>query len=156
VGSEKEYEQSPSRGGLVVYDAVKEKVVSSINTPYAEAHFELTADTPTVHLTPNGQIIVVEEYQWRSDARSGAASQQRFRTGEIALYDATSGRPLSTIQLDPAPGYSGSFVGFSPDSTLMYYASSQNIYVVDLSQGHNLTIKLPRGFEPTKVVTAAR
>lgn len=161
VGSDEDYEQSPSRGGLVVYDAVKEKVVSSINTPYAERGFDLDAGTrtPTVHLTPNGQIIVVEEYQRHSSDRGGGQTvQERFKTGEIALYNATSGRPLGTIQLDPAPGDSGSFVGFSPDSTLMYYASSQNMYVVDLSQGHTLTLKMPRDFGSPIIafVTSAR
>ena len=148
--------QSAAGGGLVVYDAAKE-VVSSVVTPYREAAYELIPGTPTVHLTPNGQIAVVEEYQWRGSAASaGVSSQQRFKTGTIALYDATSGSQLRTIQLSPAPGESGRFVGFSSDSTLMYYTSGLNMYVVDLMQGESLAFILPQGFSPTKVVTADR
>ena len=150
--------QSPAAGGLLVYDAVKEGVLSSIITPYREAAFELTSGTPTVHLTPNGQVVIVEEYQWQAaPAASGMAPvQERFKTGKFALYNATSGALISTILVDPAPGDSGRIIGFSSDSTLMYYASTENMYVVDLLQKQSRTVNLPRGFMPTAVVTATR
>lgn len=147
-------DQSPAGGGLVVYDAANDKVISSFTTPYRETAFELTSGTPTVQLTPDGQVAIVEEYQWQQP--EGASNQQRFKTGKVALYDATSGNLVSTIQLDPAPGNSGRVVGFSADSTLMYYASTQNLYVVDLSRKQSLTIKLPVRFSPSAVVTATR
>ena len=147
--------QSQVGGGVVVYDAANSEVLSSFSTPYREAAFELTPGTPTVHLTPNGQRVVVEDYQWQSDF-GATVSERRAKTGTVAVYDATSGNLLTTMRLDPPPGESGQVIGFSADSTLMYYASAQNIYVVDLSQGQSRTIKLPQGFFPTEVVTADR
>ena len=146
---------SPAGGGLLVYDAINEKTISATLTPFRMAANELLPGTPTIHLSPNGQVVVVEEYRWESlDAGGGRSVQQRFKTGKLVLYDAASGSWLRTIDLSPAPGLSGRFVTFSPDSSLMYYASGQNLYVADLSGGQTITIQLPQGFSPVRIITA--
>ena len=73
--------QSGVGGGLVVYDAAKGEVLSSVVTPYRMAASELIPGTPTVHLSPDGQAVVVEEYHWqKADAGNGTSIQQRFKT----------------------------------------------------------------------------
>ncbi|MGH9460159.1 MAG: hypothetical protein ACRD1X_03010 [Vicinamibacteria bacterium] len=97
-------------------------------------------DTPTVPLTPDGNLVMLELYKWRAPepegtptVLAGSAEESRFKTGEIAIYGVGTARLLRTVQLDPPPGFSARVLGFSPDSKSMYCGSSDRIYAVDLT-----------------------
>ena len=152
-------DQSPMGGGLLVYNINTGKVTASWSTPYRQAPFDGSIGTPTVHLTPDGKVAIVEEYDWRqSDLSFGGTSSgdARFKTGVLVFYDASSGSLIRTIQLNPVPGYFGRVLGVSADSAIVYYASDQNIYAVEVASGETQVFRLPKEFLPVAVVSAAR
>ena len=138
------------RSGLLVYDLGGEQTMPPITAPYR-------AYPTTVHLADNGSLVVIEEYEWRpseeADQQLGTTSSgyDRFKTGTIAVYDASDGRFLQTIALEPPPGFLARVIGFSPEGTLMLYGSRTHIYVVDL-RGHGEPQALPtiEGFFPNQ------
>jgi hypothetical protein len=136
IGRDSENNHVVNGSGLLVYDVEGGHTLSPVVTPYAMAPFDPThSGTPTAHLTPNGDLIVVEQYEWRDINQDSTfpSDYQRFKTGEIALYDVNTGSLLSKIFLDPPPGFFAHVIGFSPDGKLMYYLSQDYIYGVDLS-----------------------
>jgi hypothetical protein len=144
-------------GAFFVYDALEERVISSAVTPYREAAYELVSGTPTIHLSPDGRTVVVEEYRWGATDRSSEQSvETRFKTGRIAVYNAATGGLLHTLDLSPVPGTSGRVLGFSLDGNIMYYASRDHMYVVDLAGDQTKSFPLPPQFSPMKVVTLDR
>ncbi len=149
--------RSNAGGGILVYDAINQKILTAITTPYREAAFELTPDTPTVHLAPNGEFVVVEEYQWKQLRNTdGALGVQRYKTGKIAIYDANSGTFVRALQLQPPPGSYGKILGFTSDSDFVCYTSKETLYLGDLSTGQVSAVKLPSGFFPTAFVAEDR
>lgn len=136
IGRDSKNNRVVNGSGLLVYDGESGHTLSPVVTPYAMAPFDPThSGTPTAHLTPNGDLIVVEQYEWRDINQDSTfpSDYQRFKTGEIALYDVNTGSLLSKIFLDPPPGFFARVIGFSPDGKLMYYLSQNYIYGVDLS-----------------------
>ena len=126
--------------GLLVYDLESESTLSPIITPYRAAAGGFGIGTPTVHLTPDGSLAVLEVYEWRAPEPEGTPTvlagppeESRFKTGEIAIYEMASGRLIRTVQLNPPPGFSGRVLGFSPDGESVYYGSSDRIHAVDLT-----------------------
>jgi len=159
IGWDTESRQSPSGGGLLLYDTNREKIVSSIVTPFRAAPFDATLGTPTVHLTPDAKLAIVEQYEWRVSGPPTfplAPMQERFKTGAVAVYDMHAGIYLRTIRLDPEPGYSGRVVGFSTHQRLMFYASAENLYVVNLDRGDSRALPLPEGFLPIAVLSGVK
>ncbi len=144
---------SPSGGGFLVYDGARRQVLCSITTPYREAAFDQTPGTPTVHLTPDGQTVVVEEYNW--ERASDGSALVRAKTGKLAFYAAASGSLKGTVQLDPVPGPTGRTVAFSPDSRFLYYSSAGHLHVINLSSFQSSSILL-NGFSPALIVFAQR
>lgn len=139
--------------GLLVYDVVDRQVLSPILTPYRAAPLVPTnLGTPTAHLTPDGKLVVVEHYEWSLLQEGGQQDNkhERFKTGEIALYDVRAKTLLKTIFLHPQPGFFSRVIGFSPDSRLMYYSSLENIYAVDLAGDRSVQI-LPISFSPSAI-----
>jgi len=144
--------------GLLVYDLEYERTLSPIVTPYRAAAGDFSLGTPTVHLTPDGNLVVLEVYEWREPEREGTptlpglAEERRFKTGEIAIYDVATARLLRTVQLDPPPGFSSRVLGFSPDSTSMFYGSQDHIYAVDLTGTKGIQARvIQEKFSPVSV-----
>jgi len=136
IGRDSKSDRVVNGSGLLVYDVENGRTLSPIVTPYAMAPFDPThSGTPTAHLMPNGDLIVVEQYEWRDINQDSTflSDYQRFKTGEIALYDVNTGSLFSKIFLDPPPGFFARVIGSSPDSKLMYYLSQDYVYGVDLS-----------------------
>lgn len=90
--------------------------------------------TPTAHLTPDDETILVEHYDWRATASeaTAAGAAVRFKTGRLDLYEAANGALLRTIELDSAPGARARLAGFSPDSSIALIGARERIHVVDL------------------------
>jgi hypothetical protein len=151
VGWDRVDDPSPAGGGIVVYDAVDGKVVSSFHSPYREAAYELTPDTPTVHLTRDGRTVIVEEYQWVKP--DGGSHPKRARTGRIGLYSADDGRLLRTVQTSAAADGSGRVLGFSPDRALVFYVRTHDLYLIDVLGSRDLVFPMPTDFYPARVIT---
>jgi hypothetical protein len=144
---------SSAGGGIIVADVENGETVSSFTTPFREAPYDATVGTPTVHLTRDGQKVLVEEYEWNKKRMGSPDSDaERTKTGKIAIYEASSGTLLRTVELIPQPGDSGQVIGFSPNSDVLLYSSSQVLYTVDLESGASRTIPSERGFVPIGVI----
>jgi hypothetical protein len=141
-------------GGVVVYDNATKRVISAFLTKYAIAHSNIGADTPTVHLTPDGRRVAVEEYSWKQN--DPGVAPEVIKTSAMAIYNADSGGLQSIVTLNPAPegGYAH-VLNFSDDSNALYYASRDHLYVIDIAAGRvRSTINLPGQFDPLYVVSA--
>lgn len=132
-------------GGVILYDVMSGAVISSFRTAYKLAPFDGTIGTPNIHLTPNGDIVVIEEYAWRQDSESTKA--YRFKTGSIVAYDAQSGMELGKAELSPEPSASARVIGFSEDGRKLFYASFDRFYIIDLAAMRVLaSVALPEAF----------
>lgn len=139
-------------GGVILYDVMTGAVISSFRTAYKLAPFDGTIGTPNVHLTPNGDIVVVEEYAWRQYSESTEA--YRFKTGSIVAYDAQSGMELGKVEISPEPGASARVIGFSDDGSKLYYASFDRFYIIDLSAMRVFaSVALPEAFTAVSAVS---
>jgi sugar lactone lactonase YvrE len=94
----------------------------------------------------------VEDYEWRplEQGTPSAPEFERFKTGEIAVYNVNTGALVQTIHLTPTPGWYAHVIGFSPDGQLMYYFSSDHLYAVDLKTGQAVT--KPKVFSPIGLI----
>jgi hypothetical protein len=155
IGEDRINAPMPIGSGLLIYDIENQRTLPAIVTPYRAVPFDPTAvGTPTVHLTPDGELAVLEQYEWRSLEQSSLASPNkgRFKTGEITVYNISTGSTARRIFLTPQPGFFGHIIGFSPDSTLMYYSSQEHIYAVYLDEtGSPQTLPKPEGFSPVAI-----
>jgi hypothetical protein len=125
--------QKPAdRSGLLIYDLEHGETLRPITVPYRAA-------PTTIHLVDNASVIAIEEYEWRTNeatpqvSASASSRSERFKTGTIAVHDATDGRMLRTITLEPTPGFLARVIAFSPDGTRMLYGSRAHIYIADLA-----------------------
>ncbi len=123
--------------GLWLYDVGSGLSFPPIRTARNVAAYNPgSRSTPTAHLTPSSDRVIVEGYEWREvRAVPGSGSDTlrvRFKTGEIEVYDAASAQLERTLSLDPAPGFYARVLGFSPDDRFLYYGSREFLYVVDL------------------------
>ena len=163
VGVDKRNDRLHAGSGFLVYDVISQSILPPISTPYRAAPFSGVVGGPTVHLTPDGTLVVLENYEWRTEEGEGILSpkrvreQRRFKTGEIAVYDVTTGKLLRTIQLDEAPGFAGRAFGFSPDSEFMYYGSLDHIYAVDLTGTQETQVRaIEEKFSPVSLFFSDR
>jgi hypothetical protein len=132
VGSDRGRDRAPG-SGLWLYDLESGVTLARISTSVPVAAFDPTRRaTPTAHLTPNGEGIVVEHFERRPHAAS-APEEVRFKTGRLDLYEAASGRLERTFELQPAPGSRARLAGFSPDSRIALVGARERIYAVDLT-----------------------
>ncbi|OPX91796.1 MAG: hypothetical protein A4E53_00645 [Pelotomaculum sp. PtaB.Bin104] len=156
VAADSASDRSPKGGGVVVYDVFSRHVVSHFITSYQVTPFAGLPGTPTVHLTPEGKSVVIEQYEWDWPKTNGAENRlERIKTGNLRVYNADTGLLVGEIFLSPRPGLSGHVINFSKDGKFLYYGSYNKLYVVDLN---NLkvtsTIDLDDGFTPIKVLLA--
>lgn|GEM_PF-5190268 len=147
-------ERSPNGGGVVVYDAFQQQIISSFTTVYQITPSSMLQG-PTVHISPNGKLIVVEQYIWKKskNARPDEVKLE-FKTGKLAIYDADSGIQKGTIILRPSPGFGGHVVNFSEDGRYLFYKSKNKVYVVDLNALKILNAVRFKGDDPIKVLPA--
>lgn len=140
------------RGGLVIYDLPSGRTVA-IPTEVRVAAFDpVSRGTPTVRLTPDGERVVVETHELRR--APDTKREERFKTGELRVYDAVSGSPSATIALGTAPGFGARVVGFSRDGRLLFYGSRKTVFVVDLVAAEVLAkLDAGVGFDPYWVVS---
>jgi hypothetical protein len=142
---------APEPGGLVVFDLASGKTVAIPTASRAAAFDPSSRATPTVHLTPDGQRVVVEDHERRRG--SATEPEGRFRTGTLRIYDAISGRLVNTVSLGRPPGVSARVLGFSGDGKILVYGDRETLYVVDLAAGDVLAKLDPgKGFDPYWVV----
>jgi hypothetical protein len=140
--------------GILVYDNAAKRVISAFLAKYAIARSNIGADTPTVHLTPDGRRVIVEEYSWKQN--DPGVAPEVIKTGTMAIYNADSGGLQSIVSLNPAPegGYAH-VLNFSEDGGALYYASRDHLYVIDVVAGRvRSTTNLPSQFDPVYVVSA--
>jgi hypothetical protein len=146
LGWDRVQRRMPEKGGLLVYDAESKRTVSTGVIPYSVVPSELSLGTPNVHLSPDGKLVLVEQYDWRSTENE---RPKRFKTGNVAIYDADTGRFLRSIRLQPSPGFYAYILAFSPMSNSAYLVAEQNLYHSNLiGLERNSTIKMPEGFSP--------
>ena len=140
--------------GLVVYDVGLRQIVSGIVTPYSASGSAYGGSRPTVHLTPNGEYIVLEQYEWRERSPEDTTTNlKRFKTGEIHVYSVDTRDLLFSVKLDPPPGFMEGFVGFSPDGQFMIYDSWDNLYAVRLTETPGFQVlPKPEGFRTRGVI----
>jgi hypothetical protein len=154
VGWDRENNRVPA-AGVVVYDAIAGRVVSSFLSAFPVAPgYHGESGVPSLHLTPDGRRVVVEQYEWR--ARSSSDQRQaRFRTGRLAIYDAETGTLVGTVDAESAHGSSadGRVVNFSNDSRYLFYWFDKHLFTIDL-EGRRVvsTATLPNGFDPAAVL----
>ena len=152
--------------GLIVFDTGNNQTLAAIGIPYQVAGWDPTRfDTPTVHLVPNTDLAVVEEYEWRvlsEEAGTVPDSQkyQRVKTGRFAIYNIKLGEAVRTVALEGSPGPLARVIGFSPDGGLMFYGSASQLYIVDLTGNEKPTaiamkrVQPNQGFPPLAIVFA--
>jgi acyl-CoA synthetase (AMP-forming)/AMP-acid ligase II len=159
VGWDRQDTRIPS-AGILVYDLHAGKVITSFNSAFAVAPGAVGEfGIPSLHLSPDGRQIVIEEYAWRPDSNASPAGdharQLRFRTGRIAVYDATTGglRGTLTIALSQNDHAIGRVVNFSSDGRYLYYLIDGRMSTIDL-EGLSVAAYsgLPNGFDPVAVV----
>lgn len=132
---------------LWIYDAAEGTSLRPIRVPETVAAYDPgTRGTPTAHLTPDGNSILLESYQWQS---GGADGNVRVKTGDLRLYDVASGKLTRTFNLEPAPGVAARLLGFSPDGAIAFIGSSNRLYSIPLDRSAPITVaRSTRGFDP--------
>jgi hypothetical protein len=140
----------PAGSALWVYDVEHGVSLRPILTREPVATFDPGArETPTAHLTPDGDSILVESSEWRPVASSTSGTKARFKTGVLNLYNVASGELMHKFSLEPPPGLATRLIGFSPDGAIAFIGSSERLYSVPLDGGHTPTaIRPTKGFDP--------
>jgi hypothetical protein len=119
------------------------------------AYDPASPETPSVHLTPDGNSVLLEDFEWRpiNDRSEGGSS--RFKTGRLSLYSVSAGNLIRTIQLQPAPGFATRMVGFSPDGNFALIGTPELLYVVPIDQKQApIALRSVHGFNPFWSVSA--
>lgn len=157
VGWDTEGSPAP-KAGVMVYDLRAGHVITSFFSTFPVlAAYD---PGPSLHLTPDGKTIVIEQYSWgpsyQSPGKGEELRQSPFRTGVIAIYDANSGLLTGKVSMKAPPrGHAaGHIVNFSNDSHYLYYWFDQHLYVIDL-EGTSVVseLTLPDQFDPVAVVS---
>jgi hypothetical protein len=131
---------------LWIYDVNRGASLRPIQVPETVAAYDSgTRETPTVHLTPNGDSILLESYEWRSGPSTNG--NLRFKTGKLRLYDVVSGKLARTFNLEPTPGLATRLLGFSPDGVIAFIGSVDFIYAVPLDGSTPISVvRSTKGF----------
>jgi hypothetical protein len=151
VGEDRSDDRKPF-GGVIVYDIRAKKIVSAFPTRYPE----IVLQGNTVHLTPDGTRVVVEDFTWeRPEAGSSSTSHGKpVKTGNLAIYDASTGDLENTIKLAAASGAGDArVVNFSNDGHYLYYELGSDLHIVDLVKSQAITtVRMPANFAPIAAV----
>ena len=133
---------------LWVYDFGSNLPLHPIVTPEAVAAYDPTRrETPTVHLSPDGDSVLLERFEWRQGP--GAAAARRFKTGLVDVYDVGTGALARTVTLEPAPGFSSRLLGISPDASLALFGTAERLYIAPLEGGRPVkVIETAASFDP--------
>lgn len=156
AGNDMPADQKNFQSGIVVYDVSTDKILGTALIPFRAAGADPTHfDTPTIHLVPFHNWMVVEDYGWSSSTSSTDSAQVsneyfRFKTGKLVLCNVKDGSVLRIFQLAPAPGVLGRVIGFSPEGRFLYYGSSERIYTVDLNGEQPIDSVEIKNFSPNQ------
>jgi len=155
VGWDTEATRVPS-AGVIVYDLGAGRVISSFHSVFSVAPgYTGEAGVPSLHLSPDGRKIVLEQYEWQPTVGE-PSGLSRFRTGKIAVYDADTGLLTGTVIMDAshAKNADGHLIDFSNDGHSLYYWFDRHLYVIDLRDASiAATVVLPDNFEPARIVS---
>jgi hypothetical protein len=58
------------RGGIVVFDTTVHKIAGAFTVPSNLTPFGVSSGTSNIHLTPDGNSVLVEEFTWSSNTSS--------------------------------------------------------------------------------------
>ena len=135
--------------GLLVYDVGLGRIVSGILSPYSASGGAYGLTKPNVHLTPDGEYIVLEQYEWREYSPEDTETNlYRFKTGDIHVYSVDTRELLFSVKLE-----GGRVIGFSSDGQVMIYESGNNLYVVRLTENPSFKVlSLPENFDSQRVI----
>jgi len=132
---------------LVLYDIGTNAVKGYIPTPYLISPFDGTRGTPTAHLNPAGDLVIVEVFSWRGGVR--------IKSGQMAVYQVPTGTLLGNIVTANAPSGNERVLGFSAAGDTLYYQSGRQVYFVNMYSFQSVGIvTLPNGFEPVSIIAA--
>jgi hypothetical protein len=144
---------STRASALVVYDDRAKRIVSAFDSRFVVSDIELSGSS--AHLSPDGQRVIVEEYQRRVVPDRPDRAPQMLKSGRLAIYDANTGTLQSLVSLRPGADFSsGELVSYSDDGQWMYYRWDHAFHVVDLAAGR-LLASAPID-EPIELVTVTR
>lgn len=154
AGWDSKADQYPN-GEIIVYDLATRSVISSFQTAYRLTQPDGMTATLNVHLSPKGDLVFIEQYEWTGSPGTGASNQlSRAKSGEIAAYDSRSGGFLGKAQIVPAPGQYGKLVSFSEDGKFLYYFSGARVHVVEINSMNVISsIALTPAFEPVAIIS---
>ncbi len=140
--------------GFLVFDVGLRQIVSGIVSPYSASGSGYAFQRRTAHLTPNGEYIVLEQYEWRERSPEDTTTNlKRFKTGDIHVYSVDTRDLVSSVKIDPAPGFLGRVVGFSPDGQVMIYSVGGKYYMVRLTEPPSVhALSVPESFGGMKVI----
>ena len=153
--SESEHSRS---AGVIVYDTRLKRAVSSFFSPFpVELVF---AGHGTLHVSPDGHRIVLEQYEWLpADVKPMPSDDpnRRYvaRTGALAVYNADTGSLVGNVTVEKSAYHqqSQTLINFSSDSQYMFYWFDNHLYVIDAEKGQLVSkLTLPNKFDPDAVV----
>jgi hypothetical protein len=151
VGHDTRQEAEDGRSALWVHDIGAGLTFRPVITKDRIAAYDPTRpETPTAHLTPDGDQVLVEQFEWRRLDEPEATEPMfaRFKTGKLHLYDLAAGALARSIVLDPAPGFSARVIGYSPDGTTAFLGAAGRLYAVPLEGERAPSSHRIEGFEP--------
>lgn len=151
VGHDTRQEEGADRSALWVHDIGAGLTLRPIVTKERIAAYDPTRpETPTAHLTPDGDKVLVEQFEWRRLDEAGATEPvfARFKTGKVSLYDVGTGALVRSMTLEPAPGFSARLIGYSPDGKTAFVGAAGRLYAVPLEGERAPRSHWIEGFEP--------
>jgi|GEM_PF-2921736 len=139
------HDSEPAGAGVVVYDLESHQTVMIPLGGFVAALDPGSRATPSVHLTPDGEKVVVEGVEWRP----GEGGEVRVKTGTLAIFDARTGERLGAVDLGADLGPAARVLGFSPDGEQLYYGTHREIFRVSLTGGQApSSVDVGPGFDP--------
>lgn len=149
VGHDTRQEAGADRSAFLVHDIGAGLTLHPIVTKERVAAYDPTRpETPTAHLTPDGDKVLVEHFKWQRLDEPGAPVFARFKTGKLNLYELATGALVRSIVLEPAPGFSARLIGYSPDRTTAFIGAAGRLYAVPLEGERAPSSHWIEGFEP--------
>jgi hypothetical protein len=101
--------------------------------------------TPSVHLTPDGEKVVVEGVAWRP----GGEDEVQVKTGALTIFDARTGESLGGLDLGADLGRAARVLGFSPDGGELFYGTHHRLFRVSLAgDSAPVAVDAGSGFDP--------
>lgn len=137
-------------GSLVTFDLESQTILGDFKTSLLLRGPDGLTGSVNAHLSPNGEVAVVEVYA--GNVGPDSTLDSRLKTGELVAFDVRTGAVLGRIQLTQGSSQFGRVVRFSADGKTLLYATTDKFFVIDAaSMTAAFVIPLPDGFN---VVTA--